>query len=135
MTCTRSGSVQFQARICAFVRQFAPVFILSLALVVFRAFSMASRQTNNSMDAAFSALNVSLAPSSVTSTSIVSMSLPNLSCFCTIRWQFIHGQSGFEHCSCPRNCGFGIPDGSGCSTGLAISTVTSDREFRSLFCC
>ena len=40
---------------------------------------MASRQTNNSMDAAFSALNVSLAPSSVTSTSVVSTSLRNLS--------------------------------------------------------
>ena len=71
--------MQFRARICAFVRQFAWVFILSLALVVFRAFSMASRQTNNSMDAAFSALNVSSAPSSVTSTSVVSTSLPNLS--------------------------------------------------------
>ena len=61
------------------MRQFARVFILSLALAVFRAFSMASRQTNNSMDAAFSALNVSSAPSSVTSTSVVSTSLPNLS--------------------------------------------------------
>ena len=53
----------------------AVVFILSLALVVFRAFSMASRQTNNSMDAAFSALYVSLAPSSETSTSGFSVML------------------------------------------------------------
>ena len=61
------------------MRQFAQVFILALALVVFLAFSMASRQTNNSMDAAFSALNVSSAPSSITSTSVVASSLPNLS--------------------------------------------------------
>ena len=40
---------------------------------------MASRQTNNSMDAAFSAINVSSAPSSVTSTSVVATSLPILS--------------------------------------------------------
>jgi len=56
-------------------------FILALASVVFLVFSMGSRQTNNSMDAAFLALNVSSAPSSSTSTStsVVATSLLNLS--------------------------------------------------------
>ena len=76
---TCSEVVQFRARICALVRQFALVFILSLALVVFLAFSMASRQTNNSMDVAFLVLDVSSAPSSVTSTSVVATCLPILS--------------------------------------------------------
>ena len=42
-------------------------------------FSMASRETNNSMDAAFLALNVSSVPSSITITSVVATSLHNLS--------------------------------------------------------
>ena len=80
MTRTRSGrSCNFELQNCAFVWQFARVLILSLALVIFVTSSMASRQTNNSMDAAFSALNVSSAPSAITSTSVVATSLPNLS--------------------------------------------------------
>ena len=47
--------------------------------MVFGASSIASRQTNNSMNAAFSALNVSSTPSSITSTIVVATSLPNLS--------------------------------------------------------
>ena len=71
---TRSGRLcNFKLKNCAFVWQFACVIILSLALVVFVASSMASRQTNNSMDAAFSA------PSSITSTSVIATSLLKLS--------------------------------------------------------
>lgn len=66
-------ALQFPAPNCAIVRHFARVFILSLALVVFVASSMASRQTNNYMEATFSALNVSSGSSSITSMSVIAM--------------------------------------------------------------